>query len=100
MGLSHHRPTPIHPDRDVHVLAPSARRRAILAAAGLVAAIALVYGNSVGAPFLFDDAGAVLHNPTLRARNPLVWLSPPADGSTTTGRPLVNVTYALNFAVS
>jgi tetratricopeptide (TPR) repeat protein len=60
--------------------------------------VVLAYANGLHAPFLFDDAGAVLGNPTIRSLTSLAVLNPPADGSTTTGRPLVNLSYALNYA--
>jgi tetratricopeptide (TPR) repeat protein len=63
----------------------------------LVMAVALAYANSLGTPFLFDDLGAVQHNATIRQWRSA--LSPPADGSTTTGRPLVNLSFALNHAL-
>ncbi len=69
-------------------------------AASLVLAVALVYANSLRAPFLFDDAGAVVDNPTIRSLASLDVLRPPADGSTTTGRPLVNLSFALNRALT
>ncbi|MSU49136.1 MAG: tetratricopeptide repeat protein [Opitutus sp.] len=71
-----------------------------LALVCLVAAIALAYGNTLHAPFLFDDDGAVLNNPTIRRLDSLAVFHPPADGSTTTGRPVVNITFALNYAIS
>ncbi len=77
---------------------PRARFPAWLAPLALTLAVALVYANSLSAPFLFDDAGAVLGNPTIRDLTSLAVLSPPADGSTTTGRPVVNFSYALNYA--
>jgi hypothetical protein len=76
-----------------------ARFPAWLAPLALTFAVALVYANSLSAPFLFDDAGAVLGNPTIRSLTSLAVLNPPADGSTTTGRPLVNLSYALNYAL-
>lgn len=66
----------------------------------LVVAIVLAYANTLSAPFLFDDAGAVLNNPTIRRLDSLAILQPPADGSTTTGRPVVNFSFALNYAIS
>jgi Flp pilus assembly protein TadD len=71
-----------------------------LAPAGLVLALVLAYANTLHAPFLFDDAGAVLHNPTIRRLDSLEIFLPPADGSTTTGRPIVNASFAVNYAVS
>ena len=66
------------------------RQRAFLAATVLLAVVA-VYANSLHTPFLFDDAGAVVHNSTIRRLWSTAVLSPPADGSTTTGRPVVNL---------
>lgn len=67
----------------------------------VVAALsALAYANSLTAPFLFDDAGAVLNNPSIRKLGSWAVLQPPTDGSTTTGRPLLNASYAVNYAIS
>jgi tetratricopeptide (TPR) repeat protein len=66
----------------------------------LVLAVLLVYGNSLHAPFLFDDTGAVVNNATIERLGSWAILNPPADGSTTTGRPLVNASFAVNYALS
>ena len=66
----------------------------------LVAGVVLAYWNSLRTPFLFDDTGAIVNNPTIRRLWSIDAFNPPADGSTTTGRPLVNFSYALNYAVS
>ena len=66
----------------------------------LVLAIALVYARSLQVPFIFDDADAVQRNPTIRRLDAWAIINPPADGSTTTGRPVVNVSFALNYALS
>ena len=71
-----------------------------LAMTCLVAGVVLAYWNSLRTPFLFDDTGAIVNNPTIRRLWSLDAFTPPADGSTTTGRPLVNFSYALNYAVS
>jgi protein O-mannosyl-transferase len=71
-----------------------------LIAAGMAIAVVLVYWNSLQSPFLFDDTGAVLNNPTIRKLWSLSVLKPPADGSTTTGRPFVNLSFAINHAIS
>jgi protein O-mannosyl-transferase len=71
-----------------------------LAVTCLVGGVVLAYWNSLGAPFLFDDTGAVLQNPTIRRLASLATLSPPTDGSTTTNRPIVNLSYAINYAIS
>jgi len=67
----------------------------------LVVLVAAAYANTFGVPFLFDDAIAVERNPTIRQLWPLsVPLSPPPEGGTTTGRPIVNLSLALNYAIS
>ena len=76
------------------------RRLGLMAVVCLAGGVALVYWNSLHAPFLFDDAGAVVNNPTIRRLVSWDVLNPPADGSTTTGRPVVNLSYALNRAIS
>jgi tetratricopeptide (TPR) repeat protein len=82
-------------------IAGLAIRAARLAAVVLALAIAFVYANSLGGPFLFDDQSAILRNPTIRQLWP-PWeaLSPPTTGSAgVVGRPLVNLSLALNYAV-
>ena len=69
-------------------------------AALLVAAVVLCYWNSLGAPFLFDDAGAIAKNPTIRHLASFAVLHPPANGSTTTNRPVLNLSFAVNYALS
>jgi hypothetical protein len=65
----------------------------------LVAAGVLAYHNALRGPFLMDDLPAILRNPTVRALwPPSAVLSPPAD-TAVTGRPLVNLTLALNYAL-
>lgn len=68
-----------------------------LAAGVLVVAVALAYWNSLRVPFLFDDIIAVTENPTIRDLTTA--LTPPEHGGTTTGRPLLNFTLALNYAL-
>jgi tetratricopeptide (TPR) repeat protein len=74
--------------------------RSWVAGVFLVAVIFAVYANALRAPFLFDDSGAVLENATIRKLTSSAVLNPPNDGSTTTGRPIVNLSFAINYAVS
>jgi tetratricopeptide (TPR) repeat protein len=60
----------------------------------------LAYANTIHTPFLFDDVGAVMENATIRRLDSLAIFSPPTDGSTATGRPVVNFSFAINYAVS
>jgi len=88
------RPTPI-PARQ-----PDVRRQIVLAGLAIAAAAFAAYSNSFRGPFVFDDGGAVLDNPTIRHWwNPIEVLSPPTD-TTVSGRPVANATLALNFAIS
>jgi Flp pilus assembly protein TadD len=67
----------------------------LLLAAGLFA-----YHNSLHGAFVFDDLPAIPQNATIRALWPLsAVLSPPALTSVT-GRPLVNLSLALNYALA
>jgi len=58
-----------------------------------------VYGiNGLSGPLLFDDETSILNNTQIRRLSPIsVPLSPPAD-TPVAGRPLVNLTFALNYA--
>src|SRR5436309_10616039 len=66
----------------------------------VVAAGLLAYANSFDVPFVFDEQGAILENESIRRLWPLsIPLSPPrADGITTEGRPLLNLSFAVNYA--
>lgn len=80
----------------------SGRRRIWLAGAAIVAAVFLGYANSFRGPFVFDDEPAILENATIRQLWPLSGpLSPPKDfGVTVSGRPVLNLSLALNYAIS
>ena len=70
----------------------------ILAGACIVVAAFAVYANSFSGPFIFDDFLSITQNPTIRS-----WLTsfvPPGGGVTVTGRPLLNLSFALNHALS
>jgi len=74
-------------------------RAFVLAGYLLIAAVGiLAYANSLQVPFLFDDKPTLLNNPSIRALWPpsrALWAPPDAS---TAGRPLANVSFALNFA--
>jgi Tfp pilus assembly protein PilF len=75
------------------------RPRAILLASAVIALAGLLaYSNSFSAPFVFDSASIIAHNPTLPHLGS-AW-RPPHDGSTVDGRPLLNLSLALNYAIS
>ncbi len=65
---------------------------------GIVVATLLVYRGGLTGPFVFDDVVSIAQNPTIRH-----WagaLSPPSGGLTVSGRPLLNLSFALNYAIS
>lgn len=81
---------------------PSALDRyALLLAGGLIAVAALcAYANSFSGPFIFDDGFAIEKNPSIRQLWPLSGpLSPPPE-MTVGGRPILNLSFALNYAFS
>jgi tetratricopeptide (TPR) repeat protein len=72
-----------------------------LAAACLIGAILAAYHNSFSGPFVFDDGPAILGNPTIRHLSAFGdLLSPPREaGQTVGGRPVVNLSLAVNYAL-
>jgi tetratricopeptide (TPR) repeat protein len=90
------------PPAGVSVPGPNPARRAgwpewaaaVLLAAGTIA----IYRRSFSVPMLLDDRGSIVDNASIRHLWPLgpVW-SPPV-GAGVGGRPLLNFTYALNYA--
>lgn len=65
--------------------------------AAIAAAALVAYGNALGHPFLFDDAGAIVDNQTIRS----FWssLAGGPEQFPTAGRPLLNASFALNYAL-
>ncbi|MEM7205825.1 MAG: tetratricopeptide repeat protein [Planctomycetota bacterium] len=76
---------------------PHRLRRWTAAIAVIVGVVVGVYWRSFGVPFLFDDHSAILDNPAVRQLWPL--LTPAAD-LPVSGRPLVSLSLALNYALS
>src|SRR5688500_9908277 len=86
--------------------APRSKRRAgsgtttAIIVAALVTLASWSYATSFRGVFVLDDIPAIAQNDTIRT----VWppasaLSPPAD-ATVSGRPLANLTFALNYALA
>src|SRR5687768_4148784 len=73
----------------------------MLVGATLVAAIVAAYLNSLGGPFVFDDLLAIPENPTIRQLWPLtdVLFPPRGEGLSVEGRPVLNLTLAVNYAI-
>ena len=66
----------------------------------LVLAILAAYANSLSGPFVYDDQPSIALNSTIRSLWP-PWdaLTPPAGGITVSGRPVLNLSFALDYAV-
>jgi hypothetical protein len=97
------KPTPAnHPVRPSCAVTPAAnesRWLTLLAALLIVSAGLATYSNSFQGPLIFDDAESIAQNPTIRHLWPVgPVLSPPAGG-TVAGRPLLNLTLAINYAI-
>ncbi len=63
----------------------------------IVAGAVAAYSRIFSVPLLFDDEPAILRNASIRHWATAFW--PPA-GTTTSGRPVVNLSLALNYAIS
>ncbi|MCU0609544.1 MAG: tetratricopeptide repeat protein [Chitinispirillaceae bacterium] len=65
----------------------------------LVAAI-VAYHGTFTAPFVFDDEFSIVKNSSIRTIWPLgAVLAPPGDGNPVQGRPVLNLTFAINYAL-
>ena len=66
----------------------------------IVLAVWAAYANSWSAPFVFDDAKSIALNPTIRHLGRLgEVLSPPISVTGAVGRPVVNLSLAVNYAI-
>lgn len=78
-------------------------RRVLLCVGILVLTVCLVYYPATSGPFVFDDSGSIVNNLSIRQLWPLVGedesvgpLNPPR-GTPVDGRPLVNLSLAVNY---
>jgi Flp pilus assembly protein TadD len=72
-----------------------------LPAALIVAAVVAVYANSMRGPFVFDDVPAIVQNESIRKLwSPGIFNPPGGQGETVGGRPLLNASFAVNYAIS
>jgi hypothetical protein len=71
---------------------PTLTSGAVIAAAAIVA-----YCRTFSVPLLFDDGPSITDNPTIRHLGTAFWL--PFD-STVSGRPILNISLAINYAIS
>jgi tetratricopeptide (TPR) repeat protein len=69
----------------------------LLLRALLVVGTTLAYANTFSVPFVFDDIAAITQNPSLASFASALF---PPDALSVTGRPLANLSLALNHALS
>lgn len=66
----------------------------------LAAAVILVYSSSLRGVFILDDHESIPENSTIRSLWPLWRCFLPPERTTVAGRPFLNFTFALNYAIS
>ncbi|MEO8256441.1 MAG: tetratricopeptide repeat protein [Acidobacteriota bacterium] len=69
-------------------------RAALIALAGVLA-----YSNSLSGAFILDDQSTIVDNPQIRALWDLGKVLTPEPDTAIAGRPLVNLSFAINYAV-
>jgi tetratricopeptide (TPR) repeat protein len=80
---------------------PVVRREYWVGVVCLIVAAAAAYSNSFHGPFIFDDILSIPENGSIRRLWPLsIPLHPPGFGTTVDSRPVLNLSLALNYAVS
>ncbi len=70
-----------------------------LASALLAGGTLLAYANSFRGPFVFDDVPSIVENTSIQSFR-AAWFPPSEGGVTVSGRPVLNLSLALNYAVS
>ena len=92
-------PMAVRPGMASRTIASS--RWATLWAAGLIAlATFTVYSNTFRNPFIFDDGPCISGNPTIRSLWPIGRVLSPPAGTAVQRRPIVNLSLAINYAIS
>lgn len=74
------------------------RRRGYWIAALIALAGAASYANSLSGPFVFDDQSSVVDNQSIRRLGTAFWPDH-GSGQTVEGRPVLNLSLALNYAL-
>ena len=70
------------------------------AALGIGHATAAVYTGTLGDPLIYDDHVWITRNPAIRHLSPLMGVLHPAAGALVSGRPILSLSLALNYAIS
>ena len=84
---------------DQQYTATEKRRHVIAFGVAIVVLTVVAYHNSFHGPFVFDDLQAIVENPSIRdLSNVGAVLSPPLFATGAVGRPVVNLSFAVNYA--
>lgn len=77
----------------------SDRRQSWFACIIIAIVAAVAYSNSFSGPFIFDDRSSIEDNATIKKLWP-IWpaITPIPGGHTVSGRPILNLSFALNYA--
>ena len=86
-------------DSSAKVPSDSSTKRGWVAIALLVLAVSAAYANSFHGPFIFDDDPSIVQNKSIRHLGSLRVLAAPPEAVTTTGRPVLNLSLAINYAI-
>ena len=79
----------------------SALRPSLVAGGIIVLAVVAAYHNSFQGPFFFDDRVSITDNPSIQHLWPIgPVLHPPPEAHGVVGRPLFNLSLAINYAIS
>jgi Flp pilus assembly protein TadD len=82
-------------------LSQPSNRPAWVSAVVIAAAILFAYAPGLHTPFEYDDLSNVVENTTIRDVSDVrLALSPPRDETSTAGRPLLNLSFAIDYAIS
>ncbi len=102
--MAESRTSPIRGAADPPLAAGLGERWTLLAAAVLVLAGLAVYANSYRGPLVMDDALSITGNASIRHLWPpgefLKVLHPPGGGTAVSGRPVLNLTFAINYLLA
>lgn len=74
--------------------------RSLLQMLLFLALVAGIYGRALSGPFVFDDQTAIVENESLRSLWPISQLLAQPPDLTTSGRPVVALTFALDYAAA
>src|SRR5687768_903435 len=65
----------------------------------LALAVMAIYANSLSGPFVLDDEASIGQNPQIRDLTQLSEVFRPPPDSPVAGRPIVNLSFAINYAI-